>query len=284
MGGPYDIDTLLEDVITLPSLPSSVIRVTELIEDPDSSLTDVAEAMSSDPALTMKVLRLVNSAFYGVRSQIASLDQAVSMLGMKVVRNVVLTASVFESLQSGIDGVLQHSVACGIAMGELCKPHINELPIETPQEGFIFGLLHDSGKIIIEQFLPEDFAAVLTASRVSGRPWHSAEKEILGIDHAEVGAHLAQQWKLPLPLVSAVNGHHDLARCENEETRKLAGLLSIANHLAFQAGFAIPDVPESGIPEDAWPATGIAPDALPGLAEAFSEQIPAIEELMRAAG
>ncbi len=150
MGTTTKLDYLLEEVVTLPSLPSTVAQITSLINDPNANLQDIGKAISADTALALKTLRIVNSAFYGVREKVSTVENATVLLGMKVIKNLVFTAAVFDSLQFGEEGLLRHNVACGMAMKHLLASGLVQAEgLENADDGFIFGLLHDVGKIIL---------------------------------------------------------------------------------------------------------------------------------------
>ncbi len=233
-----DIDTLLDEVVTLPSLPSTVIQITNLVNDPDSSMADIAKAISGDPSIALKTLRLVNSAYYALPNKITSVDHALSMLGMKVVKNIVFTASVFDTLQCGEDALLKHNVACGMAMQYLMDSDLlDKSKFEHQDEAFIYGLLHDVGKIIFAQHLSEQIGKVADLCSKNPFTWTQAEKEIIGVTHSEVGARLAENWQLSPTLVATIAGHHDLNECTESGHVMSAAIMGIADYITYQAGY-----------------------------------------------
>jgi len=281
---PRDIDALLDEVVTLPSLPSTVAHITELVNDPDCSLTAVGRAISVDPAIALKTLRLVNSAYYGLRNKVSSVEQAVVLLGLKVIKNLVFTATVFDTLKSGVDAFLRHSVSCGMAMRVLAEngnaPGLDE---DASEEGFAVGLLHDVGKIIFEQFVPEDFEKVRERAVRSHVPWHEAEQEIIGVDHAAMGARLAANWKLPGNIVAAIAGHHDLAKCADPELKGLAAALSAADYICTAAGAGSHDGAAPVVAPDVWPMSRIVSENVPSLLDKYFRTQSAVEELIQIA-
>jgi putative nucleotidyltransferase with HDIG domain len=278
---PRDIDTLLDELITLPSLPTVVTRVTTLLDDPNASLADVGRAVGTDPSLALKTLRLVNSAFYGVREKVTSVEQAVPLLGAKVIQNLVLTATVFDSLASGADRLMHHSISVGVMMRVLAQEeYAGGL---TAEEAFVYGLLHDVGKIILEEYLPEDYAQVRQLCIDQSLPSHAGERAIIGVDHAEIGARLAERWKLSDELVDAIAGHHELPRCQNPDHRSLAGALSAADYICTAAGLGGEAAIHPAITPAAWAAAGITSADVPHVLESFFESLPAIGEMYEAA-
>jgi len=279
---PLKIDLLLEEIITLPSVPQTLARITQMLSEPDVSLSEVSKVVSTDPAIALKTLRLVNSALYGLSNKVVSVDHAVAMLGLDVIRNLVLTATVFDTFKRGSECLLIHSVACGVAM----RAAAIETDIISPSDidgVFVFGLLHDVGKIIFHEFLPEESAKAEEISRQRQIPMFEAERQIIGCDHAEVGARLALTWQLPDDLVQAVGGHHDLSVCQEEFSRKRAALLAISDLICWASGMAsVPDVPVR-VSDDVWKLLGVTSRSVPKIVDRFFSLIPEMRELIEIA-
>lgn len=277
----YDIDALLDEVVTLPSLPSTVARITELVNNPDTPLSEVGKAIASDPALALKSLRLVNSAYYGLREKVSSVEHAVVLLGAKVIRNLVFTASVFQTLESAEEDFLRHCVACGVAMKNLCEtPGVSRSAALTGGEAFIFGLLHDTGKLLFREFLPREYAEVAALSTDRRVPWVQAEKEVLGITHADLGARLARKWKLSDELADAIAGHHDVANCVVPGHRGAAALLGAADYICHACGLAEAGVVPPRLSDEAWALTGLDSVNVLSALEATFASYGSIEELV----
>ncbi|MCP4645396.1 MAG: HDOD domain-containing protein [bacterium] len=282
MSDTNKLDYILDEIVTLPSLPTAVARITQLVQNPDADLGEIGKAISADPSIALKTLRLVNSAYYGVRQKVSSVGQAVTLLGLKVIKNLVLTATVFDSFQQGADQLLRHSVACGIAMKVLtsAKPGASKLEAD---DAFVFGLLHDIGKIIFEGFLAKEFEDAVQMSRARQIPLYKAEREVIGADHAEMGAVLAIKWKLPDELAGAIAGHHDLNKCEDDNARKLAALLAIANYMCAACGLASLPKAQAELSDSVWTAAGLSVTDVPKLVDAFTAELPALDEMVQAA-
>lgn len=280
---PHDIDYLLEEVVTLPSLPATVARITEMVQDPDCSLAAVGKVISADPAIAMKTLRLVNSAYYALQQDVRSVEHAVTLLGIKVVKNMVLSAAVFDSLKQSVTGLLEHSVACGAAMRALVEKGVQSDRFESADQAFIYGLLHDVGKIIFEQFMPDELAQVDAAVQNGEKASYEAEKEIIGVGHGEMGARLAMKWKLPDELVSAIAGHHDLAQCTEDGTQNLAALLCVADYIVSVSG--MPSNPKARVKtsDEAWEASGLTSQDVPSVMCAYFDGLAAAQDLIRLA-
>lgn len=282
MSGNFTIETLLDEVVTLPSLPTTVTRVTELINDPSSNLSDVANVIQTDPALALKTLRLVNSAYYGMGQRVDTVDHAVTMLGIKVIRNLAYTAAVFETFQRGSSELLHHSVTTGIAMRSLidhsaCKGMID------PDEAFVYGLLHDVGKILIYEFLPKEAESATLMSHARKLPIFEAEREVIGVDHAELGSRLIEKWGLPAELAAAIAGHHDLSVCAQANDRKLAAALGVADFICGVAGVPAAARAVLHVDDGHWAAAGITSRTVSTILDRFFASLGFVDELMRLA-
>lgn len=279
-----DIDELLEEVVTLPSLPSTIVRITELANDPDASLSVLGRAISADPAIALKTLRLVNSAYYGLRNKVSSVEQAVVLLGLKVIKNLVFTATFLDTLQSGAAVFLHHCVSCGVAMRALSESaKVPGLSKESSEEAFTIGLLHDVGKIVFEQFMPEEFRAVAQLACSKRVPWYQCEQEIIGVDHAELGARLAVKWKLPEDIADAVAGHHELSKSRATEVKAIAAALGVADYICTASGSGSYPGAVVALGADSWCATRLVGSDVPAVLARFFELQPTIEELVQLA-
>ncbi len=199
----------------LPSLPQVYLQLNEELRRPEPSLQRIDELIGGDMAMTAKILKLVNSAFFCLPCEISSASHAVQFLGLDTLRTLVLTAHVFEQFQSRLltaDDVQQisdHSLAVSssarkIALFEHAERHIQE-------ESFTAGLLHDAGKLILASALGEQYAKVLEHREKADVGLYAAERELLGCSHAQVAAYLFGLWGLPSTIVEAVAWHHDPA-------------------------------------------------------------------------
>jgi HD-like signal output (HDOD) protein len=230
----------LEAIDDLPSLPEIVTRLTRAIENPNTSANDVAAIMQDDPAITAKVLKLVNSAFYGpVASarEITSVPYAVARMGFNEVRNVVLTMSVFSMFnkrERTIDRreFWRHCISVGITT----KVIYNHAAVDSalrdvsPDTYFVAGLLHDVGIIVLEQYFHKSFAALCAYAQHHGLPLHKAEEEKWDVSHGDIGAFLCKKWNMPMPVVEAINFHHQPLLCD-DAFRKIVSVVHLADFI-----------------------------------------------------
>jgi HD-like signal output (HDOD) protein len=279
----YDIDSLLEEVVTLPSMPDSLARITKLLEDPHCDLKEVGRVMSTDPAIAMKTLRLVNSAYYGLGQEVTSVEHAVVLLGTRVIKNLVLTATVFNAIQGSPESYLNHCIACGVAMR--CLAEYGKLleEFDNANEAFVYGLLHEIGQIVISEYLPDAYRDVDRMVRDQGIPWHEAEQQVIGVDHAAVGARLAQKWRLTDSVTQALAGQYDLSLCD-EDHRILAANVRLANYLTSAAGFASKPFAQVTMNAEFWEACGLPSSDVPRVCETYFNSLPDINELIALAG
>lgn len=198
---------------TLPSIPRLYTQLEELLERPDASIRDVAEVVAADQAMTAKILQLVNSAYFGLPRKIGSAEQAISFLGLNVVRALVLSAHVFAQLDGDFservrpDRLWSHSVHIARAAEAIARAEGR--PRAEQQEALTAGLLHDVGVLVLAKHFQDGYDELLACASERSIPICAAEKEALGATHADVGGFLLGLWGLPEPLVDAVGRHHD---------------------------------------------------------------------------
>jgi putative nucleotidyltransferase with HDIG domain len=198
---------------SLATLPASLARVLALVQDDSSTALDLAEVISSDQALAMRVLRTVNSAYYGLHRQVRTISEAVVILGFNEVERLATTISVMSLFSKDRESIRalqllwRHSVACSVVAGTLeLAPECAEADLGGAH---VAGLLHDVGKAALAQHFPEVFAEVLRVVQEQGTTGVQAEEMVMnGVNHAMVGAWLAEQWDLPPALVEAIALHH----------------------------------------------------------------------------
>lgn len=281
MSGRYDIEYLLEEVVTLPSLPDTVVRVSRMADDPKTTLREVATVIAADPALALKTLRLVNSAYYGLGQQITTIEHAVVLLGSKVIKNLALTATVFDTFKSANHRFLRHSVACALVMRALAEDkEFAAAPIVTGDEAFVFGLLHDIGKVVLQEYLPEEAEKIPALVLVHHKSWYEAETGLLGVDHAQIGAKLAEKWKLSPMLANAIAAHHDLERCPDDTSRVLAASIAVADYICGACGLHSYLNPQYRVSDAVWELAGARPNLVPKLLDSFFAAYPAVDELV----
>jgi HD-like signal output (HDOD) protein len=207
---PISVRELLAGNVQLASPPYIFHKITQVINNPANTLADVARLIENDPGLTARLLKIVNSSFYGFPTRIASIPQAVNIVGFRELRDLVLATLVidrFSALPNGLMPMRQFwmlSVRCALIGKNLGKQHPEGKRL---QELFISGLLHEIGRLVVYHRLPELARAALLQSRVENISEHMAQRRVIGLDHYEVGAELARMWRLPDPVIATLEFH-----------------------------------------------------------------------------
>jgi HD-like signal output (HDOD) protein/ActR/RegA family two-component response regulator len=215
----------------LPSTPRIYSALTKMLADPDVEPRAVASVIEQDPAVSARVLQIVNSAFFGLSHSIVSLPQAVLHLGIEAIKNLVFSVELFRSFQVGnvlsLDLLQRHSYLTAKIAAALVTTR------STAKEVFTAALLHDVGKLVLASKLPQRFAEALRRSAEQRRPLYAVEEELHGFTHAEAGAYLLGLWGLPYPIVEAVAHHHHPQRVKQCRFDTLAAVY-VADHLAWE--------------------------------------------------
>jgi len=247
----------------LPTIPEIASRAMALLDDPDASLDQLREVIQRDPAVVSRILRVANSAMYSFSRQIETLGQALPLLGMREVRNLVLTISlrgIFRDYGALEKLLFEHASMAGPAAARLAR----ELDLRvTPDEVFVAGLLHDLGKLSLantHRAQCEDILARLDREPVSSA---EAERAVFGFDHAELGANLALNWQLSARLEAVIRHHHSPEAWPGlqPEVRELTQLVSLTTAILTKLGIGRRSPAESIELSklSAWTALGIDP-------------------------
>ena len=270
-----NIVELVKDAGGLLTLPDVFIRINSLVEDPDSTTTDIAKAVSQDPSFTVRLLRVANSPLYGFSSTIDTVSKAVAIIGTSQIRNLALSTSVastFAGLPNDLvsmDNFWRHSLYCALIARILAK-QARKCDSEAV---FTAALLHDIGELVIFNrlsALAKD-VLMLVLDSVDELPVYEAEWQIMGFDHAQVGGELARQWHLPAMLEECIAYHHSIL--EAQRYPRETALVHIANILAQMAEVDTLDTDDvSPINPNAWEIVGLTEDTIePTVREAQEE-------------
>ena len=235
------VQELVAKVKNLPPVPHAALKLVSLLEQPAVSNTEVVQALRCDNVLTAKLLRACNSPYFGLAEPVASVDQAVFILGHQQILHIVLTIAFGSAMVVPLPGyaveaseLWRHSLVTAIA-GEILANEFTDLNVEPPV-AFTVGLLHDIGKLVLSQTLTADLQAEIRNRIEHGQLSRvEAEKAVLGTDHCEVGALLLQSWHLPDDLVEAVANHHQPVL---KPRPRLSVVTHLANCIAHLAGSA----------------------------------------------
>jgi HD-like signal output (HDOD) protein len=270
---------LIESDPKLTSLPDVFVRISEVLGDPLSTAKEAAEAIGMDTSLSTKLLRMVNSAFYGFPVKVDTLSRAVTIVGSRQLTTLALGLSVvtiFKDLPGGLVDMRsfwKHSIGCGVIASALAGPGAgNEV-----ERLFVAGLLHDAGRLVLYRCLPRHLSPVLAAARAEGSLLRAVERDMLGYDHAALGGMLLRRWRFPENLEKAVRYHHG-----REE--QLASAIPAAVHVADAVAGALGlgssgEVYAPPLSPAAWDTLSLTPERLASMATAAETQI---EDVLRA--
>ncbi len=246
----------------MPSLPTTVAKILQICNDPKTSPTDLNRLISLDPVLMGKVMKLINSAYYGLSQKITSLVRAIIMLGINTVKNLSLSTAVLASLGKKTDfqalnmeGFWKHSICVGSTAKLIAKKR--NIDPKLLEEYFIAGLLHDIGKIPLNNRLSKNFIEALSEAERSRHPLYFAEQHILNVDHSEIGRLIVDNWKLSKDIEDVVIFHHNLTEYQGENLDILY-TVAISNYFAnvSELGFSGDRFPEK-IQDDVFNYLGI---------------------------
>ena len=201
----------LETIPDVPALQNSVIKVNKMLQDYDTSIKRLTEVIEKDQAIVAKILRLVNSAFYGFRSKIGNIPHAIVVLGFNTVRNTVASVSIIRAFSQGktLDGFeitnfWKHSIGVAVTSRYLSE----QARLDAPDDCFIAGLLHDIGKVILSHHFTESFQQIWGLVLKDSSSFYEAEEKLLPLNHAQIGGHLARRWHFPETLIETIDYHH----------------------------------------------------------------------------
>ncbi len=241
----------IEDYIQrMPNLPTTVAKVLEVCNNPRTSPADLNQVISLDPVLVGRVLKLINSAYYGLGQQVTSLVRAIIMLGINTVKNLALSSAVLHNLSSKTDftaldmeGFWRHSLCVGVAAKVLAKRR--GVDAKLAEDYFAAGLLHDIGKIPLNAVLSDDYVHAIRLSDLERMPLYQAEARVIGLTHAQAGAMIADAWKLGGAVGDAIGRHHDYLAYEGTN-RDILYSVVLADRFAsvMEIGFSGSRYPE----------------------------------------
>jgi putative nucleotidyltransferase with HDIG domain len=270
------IRKIAESVIGLPTLPTVVSKMIDLVDSPRTSAGLLARLISADQALTAKVLKLANSAYYGFPREISTVNMAIVVLGFNAVKEMGLSISVFDVFKKTASSAIfdvarfwEHSVGCGTASRMLARTYRPAIA----GEAFVAGLLHDVGKVILKQYFDNELASIITLQKDKGMSLEEAEEAIIGTSHAQIGSWLAEKWNLPKIICETILHHHD--PWESLVENEFVACVQIGDYLCHmsktgQSGRVAPPVLDAKLWE-VFRSAGIALDEtfLPGLQTEF---------------
>ncbi|MBU0483049.1 MAG: HDOD domain-containing protein [Proteobacteria bacterium] len=261
---------LIDKIKELPTLPTVAAQINAEMRKESLTAKSLGTIISQDAALTAKVLKLSNSAFYGLVRQVDSVDRAVTVLGLNTIKNLALSISIhkfFKKNSAGfidMDGLWHHSLGCAVAAQTLAAridPHL-------AAKAFICGILHDLGINVIADQLPDEMALIIGTIAESKQRQVEVEKEVIGFSHCRVGSVLADKWNFPEEYAKAINFHHNpgLAKTTELDEIRLIAAVHIGNKIAKIKNFGTSIDPQSDhIENKTWGVLNVSKEMIPVL-------------------
>jgi putative nucleotidyltransferase with HDIG domain len=234
-----ELNLILDDVKSFPSMPAAALKLLTLLKDENTSNAQIEQILRYEPGLTANILKLTNSAFFGLPKQIGSIRQAILMIGWKKLIQIVLASCVSAIIDKPVQGydlspgdLWRHSIAVSVASEILVK----ELKLSVSEEVFTAALLHDVGKMVLGRYVKDDIS-VIEGDEMQEVSFEQVERSIFGIDHAEIGANILRRWSFPPAMISAVRWHHDPDGAP--KTSPMIDTVHVADVLCLMSGIGV---------------------------------------------
>lgn len=234
------IEDIVRKTTDLPSLPSATLRVVRETDSSTSSAMSVAQILAQDQALSVRVLRLANSAYYGLSRKVSDLSEAVIVLGMRSIRNLAMVASTYPWMIRPLGGyclgprqLWSHSF--GVAVG--AQAVAEKAKLKNAESAFTAGLLHDLGKVALSIWLEDKIGPLIALAQRDQLTFDQAERKVLGFDHSEVGQYMGEDWNLPKVLVDSIRFHHEPNLCHPH--CPVVDCVHIADYLTMTMGIGV---------------------------------------------
>jgi putative nucleotidyltransferase with HDIG domain len=233
-------EKLIVLVEKMPAFPRSVQQIVQLTSDINSSAKDIVRVIECDPIMTVKILKAINSSFYGLPQKVASVQRAVVHIGLNTIKNIALGVAAMGMLNPNnkanfnTSDFLLHSLTTA-AISKLLAERIRLSSVECG-DCFVAGLLHDFGKVVFAEFIPDEFKLALEKSKEQQLPLHQTELEFIGMNHSQAGKMLAEKWELSGSLIDAINHHHEPDYNQNVLRDCVFAANQISKHLQFGDG------------------------------------------------
>lgn len=279
----------IREISHIATLPEITLKIIELVESPNSTAQDLHKVIANDPALCSRILKVVNSAFYGLPGQIGSINRAIVLLGLNAVKNIAIAASLAKLFRGGsltpdfsAKDLWTHSVA--VASGS--KMIADHIKLGLADEAFLAGLIHDIGMIVEIQYDRQKFIDVLGKVMPDGKgtapacSMLEAEEQIFGANHQDFGHGLCEKWKFPRSF-AMVTGFHHRTQDLPSEARTLVSIVAAADRLAggLPGSFRL-DVAETTVPPEILADLKMSAEAMNGIAERLPEQIETVSAML----
>lgn len=262
----------IKSIKSLPTLPAVAQKVSKMAESDTTSATQFGSIIAQDQALSGRVLRLVNSSFYGFPGRISNISNAILLLGFDVVKSLIISVSVFEMMEKGIIGLWEHSLGCAIAARVIAK----RIKGCDPEEISVAGLLHDIGKVVVSIQLSENYEDIKKTIKQKKIIFYEAEKQVLELTHEDIGLWLAESWNLPVNLQEPIAFHHQPLKAQKAKIQ--TAIVHLANFLTRAVGFGSGGDPWTpALNHKAWERLGLSMQQLEDIIREFADELETLE-------
>ena len=276
-----NLESIVKKARNLPTLPQVTTKLLEVFNDSKSEAKDVGKIIETDQSLSARILKQVNSPFYGFSGRIASLKHAVVILGFNTVKNLAMGLSIIKMSRKGDNSVLdtkkywEHSLGVGVAARSIGK----EIEYSCPEELLAAGLLHDIGKIILSDSFPEEYKKVVKEAKEKGEEIYQSEHNVFGASHTEVGEWFTIENRFPPVLRACVRNHHTPSDQNSDEFIKAVKIIHLADRLCRLQGIGWSDDSKSsdGI-EDVCEEIGLTDEAREKVIESLKSEVDEAKE------
>ncbi|MCO5142288.1 MAG: HDOD domain-containing protein [Oligoflexia bacterium] len=280
---------LLEKLNDIPTLPIVATKVSELINNPNSSSADIAEVLKKDQVLTAKVLKLINSPYYGIPGEVTDVKRALAYLGFNTLAQLVLSVSVISMFSNNSDSNFslgdfwKHALGTAVTSEVIAK----KIGYQKPEECFTCGLLHDIGKLVLFQIAPEEFFKTLKLAEREKISFYEAEKKLEVPTHGYLGEYIANKWQLPMVIRMSIRYHHvDVTPMETilESIKTSIRIVSLANQIVVKNKIGYSgNASEGSISLEIMKSLNISEAQLQAISEQISDDIDNASAFLRSA-
>ncbi len=280
---------ILEKLNDIPTLPIVATKVTELINDPNSSSADIADVLKKDQVLTAKVLKLINSPYYGIPGEVTDVKRALAYLGFNTLAQLVLSVSVIslfsdkENNRFSLQDFWKHALGTAVASEVIAK----KIGYAKPEECFTCGLLHDVGKIVMLQIAPNEFTKIINLTEKEKISFYESERRLEVPNHGYLGEYIANKWRLPMVIRMSIRYHHaDVTNMETmlDSIKPVVQIVSLANQLVVKASIGYSGDASGGlITEDLLKPLALTEADLPALVEKVQKDMDNASAFLRSA-
>lgn len=276
------IQELIKEIKNLKPVPAVVNQILEVVDNPDSSMAQIAEIIQYDPAVTASVLRTCNSVYFGLKTPAESIKDAVNMLGIDQILEIVLMKSGAQALSAKQEGYGLHEGAMwkySVSSALIAKQVAKKVGLKNTNTIFTAALLKDIGKTVLDRFVKDSFEKISALVVDKNLSFREAEKKIIGIDHAELGGMIAKMWKFSPKMVNIIRHHHlaDLSKVKDKEI----AVVYLADCICMMIGIGVgSDGLAYRFNDQAMKELGMDPDDISIIIADFAENMQKVEDLL----